>query len=114
MLLPIIGFFFKQKTTYEIHRWLEFRRVLFRSQAREAITGDFLEGLSREAFRIAHDVSSYSFPEIGRASCRERVEISVVVVPLKNKRVEPRNDRQRTQIAHTRCSCTRRAAQLVP
>src|SRR5437762_14349658 len=24
-------FFFKQKTAYEIHRWLEFRRVLFRS-----------------------------------------------------------------------------------
>ena len=27
---------------------------------REAIAGDFLEGASREAFRIAHDVSSYS------------------------------------------------------
>jgi|GEM_PF-7074669 len=27
---------------------------------REAIAGDFLEGVSREAFRIAHDVSSYS------------------------------------------------------
>src|SRR4029077_1248895 len=26
---------------------------------REAIEGDFLEGVSREAFRIAHDVSSY-------------------------------------------------------
>jgi len=25
-------FFFKQKTAYEIHRWLEFRRVLFRSK----------------------------------------------------------------------------------
>ena len=24
-------FFFKQKTAYEIHQWLEFRRVLFRS-----------------------------------------------------------------------------------
>ncbi|HRH18504.1 MAG TPA: SDR family oxidoreductase, partial [Aquabacterium sp.] len=29
---------------------------------REAIAGDFLEGLSREGFRIAHDISAYSFP----------------------------------------------------
>ena len=29
---------------------------------REAIAGDFLDGLSREAFRIAHDISAYSFP----------------------------------------------------
>ena len=26
-----VFFFFKQKTAYEIHQWLEFRRVLFRS-----------------------------------------------------------------------------------
>src|SRR4051794_17454485 len=35
---------------------------------REAIAGDFLEGLSREAFRIAHDISSYSFPALAKAS----------------------------------------------
>jgi enoyl-[acyl-carrier protein] reductase I len=35
---------------------------------REAIAGDFLEGLSREAFRIAHDVSSYSFPALAKAA----------------------------------------------
>jgi enoyl-[acyl-carrier protein] reductase I len=35
---------------------------------REAIAGDFLDGLSREAFRIAHDVSSYSFPALARAA----------------------------------------------
>jgi enoyl-[acyl-carrier protein] reductase I len=29
---------------------------------REAIAGDFLDGLSREAFAIAHDISAYSFP----------------------------------------------------
>ncbi len=28
---------------------------------REALEGDFLEGISRENFRIAHDISSYSF-----------------------------------------------------
>src|SRR4029079_18897771 len=33
---------------------------------REAIAGDFLEGLSREAFRVAHDISSYSFPARAR------------------------------------------------
>jgi len=35
---------------------------------REAIAGDFLEGLSREAFRLAHDVSSYSFPALAKAA----------------------------------------------
>jgi len=35
---------------------------------REAIAGDFLEGISREAFRIAHDVSSYSFPALAKAA----------------------------------------------
>src|SRR5437867_6064492 len=30
-------FFFKQKTAYEIVRWLEFRRVLFRSPEAQAI-----------------------------------------------------------------------------
>ncbi|HUN94368.1 MAG TPA: enoyl-ACP reductase FabI [Burkholderiaceae bacterium] len=35
---------------------------------REAIAGDFLDGLSREGFRIAHDISSYSFPALARAA----------------------------------------------
>lgn len=35
---------------------------------REAIAGDFLAGTSREAFRIAHDVSSYSFPALAKAA----------------------------------------------
>jgi enoyl-[acyl-carrier protein] reductase I len=35
---------------------------------REAIAGDFLEGLSREGFRIAHDISSYSFPALAKAA----------------------------------------------
>lgn len=34
----------------------------------EAIEGDFLDGMSREAFRIAHDVSSYSFPALAKAA----------------------------------------------
>ena len=35
---------------------------------REAISGDFLEGISREAFRIAHDVSAYSFPALAKGA----------------------------------------------
>jgi enoyl-[acyl-carrier protein] reductase I len=35
---------------------------------REAIGGDFLDGLSREGFRIAHDISAYSFPAMAKAS----------------------------------------------
>ena len=34
----------------------------------EAIEGDFLDGISREAFRIAHDVSSYSFAALAKAA----------------------------------------------
>ena len=34
---------------------------------REAIAGDFLDGMSREAFRVAHDVSAYSFPALAKA-----------------------------------------------
>ncbi|TDM06490.1 MAG: enoyl-[acyl-carrier-protein] reductase FabI [Ideonella sp. MAG2] len=37
---------------------------------REAIAGDFLDGLTRENFRIAHDISSYSFPAMAKASAK--------------------------------------------
>jgi enoyl-[acyl-carrier protein] reductase I len=35
---------------------------------REAIAGDFIDGLSREGFRIAHDISAYSFPALAKAA----------------------------------------------
>jgi enoyl-[acyl-carrier protein] reductase I len=35
---------------------------------REAIAGDFLDGLSREGFKIAHDISAYSFPALAKAA----------------------------------------------
>ena len=35
---------------------------------REAIAGEFLDGLSREAFRVAHDISAYSFPAMAKAA----------------------------------------------
>jgi enoyl-[acyl-carrier protein] reductase I len=35
---------------------------------REAIAGDFLDGLSRAAFAQAHDISAYSFPALAKAA----------------------------------------------
>lgn len=35
---------------------------------RESLTGDFIESSTREAFRIAHDISSYSFLALAKAA----------------------------------------------
>jgi enoyl-[acyl-carrier protein] reductase I len=35
---------------------------------REAIAGEFLDGLTREGFRVAQDISAYSFPALAKAS----------------------------------------------
>ncbi len=35
---------------------------------RDSIGGDFLDGLNRDSFRIAHDISSYSFPAMAKAA----------------------------------------------
>ena len=35
---------------------------------REAIAGDFLDGLSRDGFRIAQEISAYSFPAMAKAA----------------------------------------------
>jgi enoyl-[acyl-carrier protein] reductase I len=35
---------------------------------REALKGDFLDGLTREAFRVSHDVSSYSFAALAKGA----------------------------------------------
>jgi enoyl-[acyl-carrier protein] reductase I len=34
---------------------------------REALSGDYLESVNREAFRMAHDISSYSFAALAKA-----------------------------------------------
>ncbi|RVT48374.1 enoyl-ACP reductase FabI [Rubrivivax albus] len=51
-------------------RWPEFdgfvHAIAF--APREAIAGDFLEGLSREAYRTAHEISAYSFPAMAKAA----------------------------------------------
>ncbi|HUH40669.1 MAG TPA: enoyl-ACP reductase FabI [Castellaniella sp.] len=35
---------------------------------RDALAGDLLDGMSRENFRIAHDISAYSFPALAKAA----------------------------------------------
>jgi len=35
---------------------------------REAIAGSFLDGMTRENFRVAHDISAYSFPALAKAA----------------------------------------------
>ena len=35
---------------------------------RDAIAGEFLDGLTREGFRVAHDISAYSFPAMAKAA----------------------------------------------
>src|SRR3712207_9123843 len=85
---------FKQKTAYEILASLEFRRVLFRSFLRslperfgpEADTGLRESGyllLAGEAGRAVLTANHAVQTEIGRASCRASVEISVAAVSLK-------------------------------
>jgi enoyl-[acyl-carrier protein] reductase I len=56
--------------TYLKSRWEHFD-VLVHAVAfapREALTGNFLDATTREGFRIAHDISSYSLTALARAS----------------------------------------------
>lgn len=46
---------------------------------KEAIAGDFLDGLTREAFQIAHDISAYSFPAMAKAALPYLNEKSAVL-----------------------------------
>jgi len=83
---------------------------------REAITGDFLEGLSREAFRIAHDVSSYSFPALAKAALplmQGRSGALVTLTYLGADRVVP-GARARSSRSPTRTSASRSASRRWP
>ncbi len=42
----------------------------WRFAPREAIVGSFIENTTREAFQIAHDVSSYSLTALTAPLCR--------------------------------------------
>lgn len=57
---------------------------------REAISGELLDGLSREAFRIAHDISAYSFPAMAKAALpmmKERQGALLTLTYLGSERV---------------------------
>jgi enoyl-[acyl-carrier protein] reductase I len=49
---------------------------------REALTGDYLNGLSREAFAIAHDVSSYSLAALAKGARPLMQERHAAIVTL--------------------------------
>ncbi len=49
---------------------------------REALAGDFLDALSREAFRISQDVSAYSFPALAKAALPMMQERKASLVTL--------------------------------
>jgi enoyl-[acyl-carrier protein] reductase I len=59
---------------------------------REAIAGELLDGLSREAFRTAHDISAYSLPALAKAALpmmRGRRASVVTLTYLGAERVVP-------------------------
>ncbi len=74
--------------------WPEGFDILVHSIAfapREALAGDYLDGMSREAFRVAHDVSAYSLAALakaGRGSMRDEGAI-VTLSYLGAERVMP-------------------------
>jgi enoyl-[acyl-carrier protein] reductase I len=43
---------------------------------REAISGDFLDGFSKEGFRVAHEISAYSFPAMAKAAAPRCVPVA--------------------------------------
>jgi len=48
---------------------------------REAIAGNFLDGMTRENFRVAHDISAYSFPAMAKlAAPRLRAGASLLTL----------------------------------
>src|SRR5436189_4784046 len=49
-------FFFKQKTAYEIHRRLEFRRVLFRSIVKDGVVAERAAGFAPGFFQARRKV----------------------------------------------------------
>jgi enoyl-[acyl-carrier protein] reductase I len=50
--------------------------------SREALTGDFLNATSRDGFRVAHDISSYSLTALARASMPFMVGRAASIVAL--------------------------------
>src|SRR5207249_9750630 len=98
--INLFFFFFKQKTAYEIETCLEFRRVLFRSKSPYIFVSEVNQGIHvidntnpsspqnvafinvpgnldiaiKDNVLYADSYIDFVAVEIGRASCRERVE----------------------------------------
>ncbi|HZR02624.1 MAG TPA: SDR family oxidoreductase [Burkholderiales bacterium] len=49
---------------------------------REALSGDYLDTISREAFRISHDISSYSFAALAKAGAKMMAGRKAALVTL--------------------------------
>jgi len=84
---------------------------------RESIAGDFLEGLSREAFAQAHDVSAYSFPALAKAvlpMMRGRRAALVTLTYLGSTRVVPHYNTMGLAKASLEASVRYLAASLGP
>lgn len=84
---------------------------------RESIAGDFLDGMSREAFRIAHEVSAYSFPALARGALpmmRGRKASLVTLTYLGADRVVPNYNTMGLAKASLEASVRYLAASLGP
>ena len=54
---------------------------------REAIEGDFLDGVNRERFHIAHDISAYSLAALGKAALEATVRYMAMALGPEGTRV---------------------------
>src|SRR3989449_4310310 len=84
---------------------------------REAIAGDFLDGLSRASFAQAHDISAYSFPALAKAALpmmRGRRAALVTMTYLGAERVVPNYNTMGLAKASLEASVRYLAASLGP
>jgi enoyl-[acyl-carrier protein] reductase I len=84
---------------------------------REAIAGELLDGLSREAFRSAHDISAYSFPALAKAALplmRGRKAALLTLTYLGAERVVPHYNTMGLAKASLEASVRYLAANLGP
>jgi enoyl-[acyl-carrier protein] reductase I len=84
---------------------------------REAIAGDFLDGISREAFAQAHDISAYSFAALAKAALplmKERKASLLTLTYLGSTRVVPNYNTMGLAKASLEASVRYLAASLGP
>jgi enoyl-[acyl-carrier protein] reductase I len=83
---------------------------------REAIAGDFVDGISREAFRQAHDISAYSFAALAKAAlpCLNKNSSLLTLTYLGSVRVVPNYNTMGLAKASLEASVRYLAASLGP